>query len=235
MTGQNGEAAANPWQFAEVLAAGAARRFRWETVLPLLVAPLLFPRLLCPGQRGAVARIQNRHGRPLAAINQPLEKLGRRTAQPQLPTDVPLRPPNGDGKVAIRPNSPETLRHRQSQARPIARRTWVSCAWPSLGRSLAGGLIFGGGALHRVEGARPLGRTRRHGRAGAHPARSAYCGTSGHSAHLTRRGGDDGLRSAGSRATDHTPKGHASGDTSEHCNPERHKCFDRVKNSVTAT
>jgi hypothetical protein len=107
MTGQNGAAAAmwaaaNLWQFAEVLAVGAARRFRWETVLPLPVTPLLFPRLLCPGQRGAVARIQNRHGRPLATMDQPRENLGRRTAQPQLPTDVPLRQPNGDGKVAIR-------------------------------------------------------------------------------------------------------------------------------------
>ena len=88
MTGQNGEAAANPWQFAEVLAAGAARRFRWETVLPLLVAPLLFPRLLCPGQRGAVAQIENRHCRPLASLDQPLQHLGRKIGQPQLPTDV---------------------------------------------------------------------------------------------------------------------------------------------------
>ena len=47
-------------------------------------------RLLCPGQRGAVAQIENRHRRPLASVDQSLQYLGRKTGQPQLATDVPI-------------------------------------------------------------------------------------------------------------------------------------------------
>ena len=56
-------------------------------------------RLLCPRQRGTVAQIENRHGKHLASIDQPLQDLGRKVGQAQLPTDVPLRESHGDGKV----------------------------------------------------------------------------------------------------------------------------------------
>lgn len=51
------------------------------------------PRLLCPGQRGAVAQTGTRHGRPLASIDRPLQHRRRKTAQAQLPTDVSPRQP----------------------------------------------------------------------------------------------------------------------------------------------
>ncbi len=59
-------------------------------------------RLLWPGQRGSVAQIENRNSRPITSVDQPLQHLGRKISQPQLPTDVPLRQPHGDGKVANR-------------------------------------------------------------------------------------------------------------------------------------
>ena len=60
------------------------------------------PRLLCPGQRGAVAQIKNRHSKPLAPIDQPAQHRGRKIGQPQLPTYVPLRRPHSDGEVTNR-------------------------------------------------------------------------------------------------------------------------------------
>jgi hypothetical protein len=61
---------------------------------PLRLAPGIplkhLSRLLCPGQRGAVAQIENRHRRPLTSVDQSLQHLGRKTGQPQLATDVPI-------------------------------------------------------------------------------------------------------------------------------------------------
>ncbi len=58
--------------------------------------------LLCLGQCGAVAQIENRHCRPLASVDQLFENGGRKIGQPQLQTDVPPRQPHGDGKVTNR-------------------------------------------------------------------------------------------------------------------------------------
>ena len=67
--------------------------------LTLTITLKHYLRLLCPGKRGAVARIEKRHCRPLAPVDQPLKDCGRKRGQAQLPTDVLLRQPHYYGKV----------------------------------------------------------------------------------------------------------------------------------------
>ena len=50
-------------------------------VLPALTPSIPLKRrqlLLCPRQRGTVAQIENRHGKHLASVDQPLQHLGRK-------------------------------------------------------------------------------------------------------------------------------------------------------------
>jgi hypothetical protein len=50
-------------------------------------------RLLCPGQRGAVAQTENRHRRPLASADQPFSYLGCKIGHLQLKLTCTSRPP----------------------------------------------------------------------------------------------------------------------------------------------
>jgi len=61
-----------------------------------------YPRLLCTWQRGAVAKVKNRHRRPLASVDQPLQHLRRQIGQPQLAAHMTLCEVHGDGKVTNR-------------------------------------------------------------------------------------------------------------------------------------
>ncbi len=92
------------------------------------------PHQLCPGQRGAVAQIENRHRHDLAPVDQPLQRHRREIGQPKLPTDVPLRQPHGDGKVTNRAELPGFLTPPPAPGPTDGAQDMGSCVWSSLGR-----------------------------------------------------------------------------------------------------
>ncbi len=100
------------------------------------------PALPRPGQRGAVAQIRNRHSRPLAPVNQPLQNGGRKTGQLVISRPV-LKGKNQRGiDPGLRKPVPAARRAAQLAASPTdaaAARRSPSCTrqsgavWPVIG------------------------------------------------------------------------------------------------------